>query len=134
MMSWFNRCLVVGAMIGGLSSAYPGLALAQEAATSAREVTPERMMSLQERAALRERMRNATPQERQEIMTEKMGQLRQRAAENGAVMAENRGQRMRNGNGNGEMAAEANGGRSEMAPRAENGSGGKMMRRPPGTR
>lgn len=129
MMSWFNRCLIVGAMIGGLSAAYPGLALAQEA--GAREVTPERMMSLQERAALRERMRNATPQEREAIMTEKMGQLRQRAAENGAVMAENPGQRVRNGNG--EMAAETNAGRSEKAPRTENGSGGKMMRpRPPG--
>ncbi|PWC55503.1 hypothetical protein TSO221_04260 [Azospirillum sp. TSO22-1] len=88
------------------------------------------MMTLQERAAVRERMRNAqTPQERETIMTETMGKMRQRAAENGAVMTENGGQRMRNGNG--EMAAEAGAGRSEMAPRTENGPGKIMRPRPP---
>ena len=133
MTCWFSRCLVLGAMVGGLSVGSVGQALAQEAAaTPAREVAPERMMTLQERAAVRERMQNAqTPQEREAIMTETMGKMRQRAAQNGAVLAENGGPRMRNGNGNGEMAAEAGVGRSEMAPRAENGPGKTMRPRPP---
>lgn len=140
MTSWLGRCFIVGAMVGGLSAGYPGLALAQEAATPAKEVAPERMMTLQERSALREEMRKAqTPQEREAIMSKKMGELRQKAAVEGAALAEPGARRARNGNGNGNnngngngaAMAESNGGRAEMAPRMENGPGGTMRPRPP---
>lgn len=131
MTRWLKCGLMVGAMAGALlaGAATPVKA---ETAGAGREVTPEKMMTLQERMAFRDQMRNAqTPAEREALMVEKMAQLRQRAAEHGAVMAENGGKAMANGNG--EVAAEAHGARAEaVAPHVENGPGGKVMRpRPP---
>ena len=134
---------ILGAIPGlALSLALAGPAFAQEAATTPaatapaspeaaangeeaaqRAVSGRDLMTREERRSFRRQMQQATPEQRQQLWTQKHAELTQRAAQRGAVLAEP-GSRSR-GNGDEGRRGDRDGGRGEvrgvvfiLAPRA----------------
>ena len=100
-MKRLHNSAAVAALALSLTVALAGPALAQQAAAAPagtssqqaadsgqRTVTGRELMTPEERASFRSQMRQATPEQRQQLWRQKRAELGQRAAQRGLVLAE----------------------------------------------
>ncbi len=81
-------CLVLAAPALAQQAPAQPAAATNQAASNGRTVSGRELMTREERASFRRQIREATPEQRQQLWTQKRAELAQRAAARGLVLAE----------------------------------------------